>query len=108
MHVSAGAAPLRGPGASDADWRRAWAAAEDHFFDARFCDVCYMWLNGPTQMDNHLIGKKHRKNSELKRKRAAKAQAIERNKLLPECAPVDLARIVAHFLVGGPGPSSCP
>ena len=28
-----------------------------------WCDTCEMWLNGPTQMEDHKIGKKHKKNS---------------------------------------------
>ena len=30
--------------------------------EAMYCEVCEMWLNGPTQWEDHLIGKKHRKN----------------------------------------------
>jgi dsRNA-specific ribonuclease len=30
---------------------------------AQWCPECEMWLNGPTQMEDHKIGKKHRKNS---------------------------------------------
>ena len=29
--------------------------------DAIWCGPCEMWLNGPTQYEDHLIGKKHRK-----------------------------------------------
>ena len=27
-----------------------------------WCAACSMWLNGPTQWEDHMIGKKHRKN----------------------------------------------
>ena len=27
-----------------------------------YCDFCEMWLNGPTQWEDHKIGKKHKKN----------------------------------------------
>ena len=30
---------------------------------AVYCVVCEKWLNGPTQMDDHKIGKKHKKHS---------------------------------------------
>ena len=30
--------------------------------DARFCDVCLMWLNGVVQLNDHLGGRKHAKN----------------------------------------------
>ena len=30
--------------------------------DAIYCEYCEMWLNGPTQFSDHLIGRKHRKN----------------------------------------------
>ena len=29
---------------------------------AKYCPACYMWVNGPTQWVDHLIGKKHKKN----------------------------------------------
>ena len=40
----------------------------DHFpiecdDDAIYCDCCKMWLNGPTQWEDHKIGKKHKKYS---------------------------------------------
>ncbi len=30
--------------------------------DAVYCDKCEMWLNGPTQWEDHQIGKKHKKH----------------------------------------------
>ena len=30
--------------------------------DARYCEDCEMWLNGPTQWEDHKIGKKHKTN----------------------------------------------
>ena len=30
--------------------------------EAVYCALCHMWLNGPTQHQDHLIGKKHKKN----------------------------------------------
>ena len=27
---------------------------------AEYCEICKMWLNGPTQMNDHMIGKKHK------------------------------------------------
>ena len=29
---------------------------------AVYCEYCEMWLNGPTQWEDHKIGKKHKKN----------------------------------------------
>ena len=29
---------------------------------AKYCEDCEMWLNGPTQWEDHKIGKKHKKN----------------------------------------------
>ena len=29
---------------------------------AIWCPICEMWLSGPAQWEDHLIGKKHRKN----------------------------------------------
>ena len=29
---------------------------------AKYCEICHMMLNGPTQYDDHKIGKKHKKN----------------------------------------------
>ena len=48
---------------------------------AVYCDICESWLNGPTQWEDHRIGKKHKKN--LKRqqggsfKNAGKEKGIE-------------------------------
>ena len=30
--------------------------------EAVYCDICKMWLNGPTQWEDHRIGRKHKKN----------------------------------------------
>jgi hypothetical protein len=35
--------------------------AELEGFEERWCLNCEMWLNGPAQMADHLIGSKHRK-----------------------------------------------
>ena len=41
--------------------------------DAVYCETCEMWLNGPTQWEDHRIGKKHRKN--LKRQEGTSTTA---------------------------------
>ena len=47
--------------AADADAAVSYATpAEDEM--ATYCEICQMWLNGPTQWENHKIGKKHTKN----------------------------------------------
>ena len=33
--------------------------------DEKYCPICDMWVNGPKQMESHVIGRKHRKNSNL-------------------------------------------
>ena len=30
--------------------------------EAVYCDYCEMWLNSPTQWEDHIIGIKHKKN----------------------------------------------
>ena len=35
---------------------------------AVYCEDCEMWLNGPTQWEDHKIGKKHKKRSKRKNK----------------------------------------
>jgi hypothetical protein len=37
-------------------------AATDRGEGAIYCEHCDIWLNGPTQWDDHKIGKKHKKN----------------------------------------------
>ena len=34
-----------------------------------YCEICTYWLNSPTQMEDHKIGKKHRKNARRYRPR---------------------------------------
>ena len=34
--------------------------------DAVYCEMCEMWLNGPTQWEDHKIGKEHKKHSKPK------------------------------------------
>ena len=42
---------------------------------AVFCEQCTMWLNGPTQWEDHRIGKKHKKN--CKKGSSAKVEAAQ-------------------------------
>jgi hypothetical protein len=49
---------------------------------AVYCEDCEMWLNGPTQWEDHKIGKKHKKN--LKRNKGANAAGNARAKAHPE------------------------
>ena len=39
---------------------------------AVYCKQCQAWLNGPRQLEDHKIGKKHRKN--VQKEKAAKEQ----------------------------------
>ncbi len=62
-------------GASDA------GRAEVRREQAVYCPDCEMWLNGPTQWEDHKIGKKHKKNKRLAQTRGvavpcAKAAAL--------------------------------
>ena len=41
-------------------------ATQDEEDGAVYCDMCEMWLNGPTQWEDHKIGKKHKKHSKPK------------------------------------------
>ena len=45
-------------------------AKENGYHECQYCEVCRMWLRGPTQMANHRIGKKHKKNERGARKKA--------------------------------------
>ena len=44
------------------DERQAPADANEQIDGAVYCEDCEMWLNGPTQWEDHKIGKKHKKN----------------------------------------------
>ena len=35
---------------------------------AEYCEDCEMWLNGPAQMADHIIGKRHKRNKNGKKK----------------------------------------
>ena len=39
--------------------------------DAKYCDICQMWLNGTDQMEHHIPGRKHRKNMRRRHMAAA-------------------------------------
>ena len=41
---------------------------------AVYCKSCQMWLNGPTQFEDHLVGNKHKKNVKSAVSRAIMAQ----------------------------------
>ena len=40
----------------------AMASPQDTKYDAIYCGVCHMWVNGPIQYEDHLLGSKHKKN----------------------------------------------
>ena len=45
---------------------------------ANYCEFCEQWLNGPTQWEDHIIGKKHKKNRKKKKTgRRVKQQQIQ-------------------------------
>ena len=58
--------------------------ADDNAYDkpengaAKYCPDCEMWLNGPTQWDDHKIGKKHKKN--VKKGGPSKTPALSKAK----------------------------
>ena len=43
---------------------------------AVYCETCQMWLNGQEQWDDHVGGKKHRKNVRRERERAASGEVL--------------------------------
>ena len=43
---------------------------------AVYCETCQMWLNGQEQWDDHVGGKKHRKNVRRERERAAAGEVL--------------------------------
>ena len=43
-------------------------ATQDEEDGAVYCEWCEMYLNGPTQWEDHKIGKKHKKHSKRKNK----------------------------------------
>ena len=43
-------------------------ATQDEEDGAVYCEWCEMWLNGPTQWEDHKIGKKHKKNIARRKK----------------------------------------
>ena len=45
--------------------------------DNKYCAVCQMWLNGPTQLEDHHIGKKHKKNTKRQGARDIIAQSTK-------------------------------
>ena len=36
--------------------------------DAMYCELCEMWLNGQGQLEDHKMGKKHRKKAHRRKK----------------------------------------
>ena len=59
---------------------------------AVYCEDCEMWLNGPTQWEDHKIGKKHKKNlarTHPKNKTKAKAKPMAKS---PPGPPEHVAR----------------
>jgi hypothetical protein len=49
--------------------------------DAVWCPVCEIWLNGQTQLEDHKIGKKHKKN--LRRKQQGRSPGSHGAKTTP-------------------------
>jgi hypothetical protein len=47
-----------------------FAEAESAVYDdgAEYCETCEMWLNGPTQMEDHKNGKKHKNKTKSQQK----------------------------------------
>ena len=40
--------------------------------NGQYCAVCNMWLDGPEQLDDHIIGKRHVKNTRRAQQRSGK------------------------------------
>ena len=63
--------PLKAYAIRDNSWIDLIPSTPDPFVNIFFasrpevgylCEICHMWLAGPSQWDDHHIGKKHRKN----------------------------------------------
>ena len=65
VHQGWQAAPASGAAevAEDPDMANNANPALDATTQAKYCKICEMWLNGPTQYEDHKIGKKHKKNA---------------------------------------------
>ena len=68
--------------------------AEDHLEQpnegAKYCNDCKMWLNGPQQFEDHVIGKKHKNNVkklEAMSKAVVKPKAEAMSKAVPKKVP---------------------
>ncbi len=61
---------------------------------AVYCEDCEMWLNGPTQWEDHKIGKKHTKN--LKRTARAKAATNEKQPAKAKAQPEEIVAPTAR------------
>ena len=56
---------------------------------AIYCEYCEMWLNGPTQYEDHKIGKKHKKNY---RKSEGKQHSAPEKTVVPKPTAPEVAR----------------
>ena len=61
------------------------SADPEHNGDAVYCRDCEMWLNGPTQWEDHKVGKKHKRN--FKRQLAGGQTIGQKNIQKKEKAP---------------------
>ena len=55
--------------------------------DAIHCDICNMWLNGPTQWEDHKLGRKHRRNDAIARMQRDAAESPDACAATPGQAP---------------------
>ena len=55
-----------------------------------YCPACQTWTNGPKQYEDHLIGKKHRKNMKRQKAESAEAQAAAPAEKVEIKAPPEL------------------
>ncbi len=81
----AGAAAEEGSSASEASDAAGGRREDEPQDGAVYCQDCEMWLNGPTQWEDHKFGKKHKKN--LQRKLQAGGEIAPRAKTASKMRP---------------------
>ena len=79
-----------------------------------YCRDCEMWLNSPTQWEDHKVGKKHKKNfkRQLAGGQTIGQKNIQKKEKAPAAknarhAPAPQHEAPAHYQAAGPWPTPC-
>ena len=59
-----------------------------------YCHMCTMWVNGQGQMDDHVLGKKHRKNR--KAREGGECKKVDTSASQVEKSQLDYANLDLH------------